>query len=169
MLEEAFTTLGGLLYETVLGSALAGELGPSPPVVQSVVLTAGAELSGAAWTELLRTAAESATAVISPADVQHRAEQSAAPSPDLLALSKAQLVSFFGGDRGTSKQAAEVLAGGVCRSQGANHVRELARFDNYGASGVVRADVVYAERSSTELPMQLLTREGAAHLSLIHI
>lgn len=167
LLEEAFTTLGGLLYETVLGSALAGELGPSPPVVQSVVLTAGAELSGAAWTELLRTAAESATAVISPADVQHRAEQSAAPSPDLLALSKAQLVSFFGGDRGTSKQAAEVLAGGVCRSQGANHVRELARFDNYGASGVVRADVVYAEWSSTELPMQLLTREGAAHLVVL--
>ena len=161
VVEEAYTPMGGALYAQLLESSLSGELGAAR--VQSVVLAPGEELSAVAWHQLLAAAAES-TAPLSLPKVFAKKED--AKLLDLLSLSSAQLVTFVGSDKGVSTAAAPLLADWLFRGNASLSVRLLTRYDNYHASGAVRADLVMSERTS-EIPMPVLTRNGASHVVVV--
>lgn len=166
VVEEAFSTLGGALYAQVLEASLSGALsGGESLAVQSLVLQPGQELSVLAWYELFQEAASSSRP-LDLATVLSKAPSSSGQVPDLLKLSSAHLVTFFGADRGSSPAAATELARALMEG-GASSVRELSRFDNFAAGGAVRADVVFSERRSVDLPMDVLARQGQSHVVVV--
>jgi len=163
VVEEAYSALDGALYGDVLATSLNGELGPAPPMVQNIALAPGQELSSAAWHALLSAAAGS------PAPVDLDAVL-AAPQPanllDLVSLSSAHLVTFFGTDSGSTPTAAPLLAKSLFGKNSKLNVRLLQRFDNFAASGALRADLVTSERSS-EMPLEVLARDGMSHVVIV--
>lgn len=163
VVEEAYAALGGALYAHVLESWLGGAFGARSVDVQSLVLSAGELLSPEEWHALL-SAAASSPAPLSLAQI--RAERTDAALVDLLSLSSAQLVTFVGGDKGATVAAARLLADWLFADNASLHVRLLTRYDNYHASGTVRADLVVSERAS-DIPLPLLTRRGASHAVVV--
>lgn len=167
VLEETSFAAGGVLYTDVLGSALQGELGAQAPVVQLAALTPGEELTASAWAQLLYRAADKTTDPLSVRDAAQHADGERAAPVDLLTLSRSQLVTFIGSEKGLSATAAEQLAGAVAKALPSTHVRLLARYDNFGASGVVRADIVLSEGHESDVPVDMLAGESQSHLLVL--
>ena len=167
VVEEAFAAWGGALYADVLEAALSGALGSSAPAVQSLVLAPGQQLDVYAWVELLQALAQTSEPV-ALAPVLEAAARREAKILDLLSLSGSgsQLITFFGADTGCTPAAAALLADALSGNK-SEHVRLLARYDNYAAEGAVRTDLVFSERQGAEIPMEVLTRDAQSHIVVI--
>ncbi|WFD31875.1 assimilatory sulfite reductase (NADPH) [Malassezia sp. CBS 17886] len=165
VVEETYAEQGGVLYDDVLADALSGALGQTL-TVQPLALSPGEELSDAAWNALLRAAAETGAPLVL-ADVLARAQEAPAKLMDLLALSSAQLVTFFGTDAGSTRAAAPLLAHSLWKTDASLNVRLLSRYDNFTASGAVRSDMVVSDRTAGEVPMEVLARPGASHVVVV--
>ncbi|WFD35186.1 assimilatory sulfite reductase (NADPH) [Malassezia cuniculi] len=162
VIEQSYSS-SGAVYGEVLVSALGGELGAARPV-HSVTLAAGDSLSASEAGKLLALSAES-SGPISTAELHSVATPERAIN--LLELSSTQVVTFVGADSGNSVAAAELFGQALHASSKSTSVRILARYDNYAAGGAVRADVVFTDRTESDIPVDLLAGAAASHVVVV--